>query len=144
MKSSTTSSRLILASLATLAIGTGAAMGFARVESAAKGSPYPLATCPVSGKPLTKDAAVLVMEDPANPLNNGREIRFCCPNCIDPFKADPSKFLPAIDAAIIATGSLRALLAHPLQHSLTSRSPMTMSAGSSGSASPEIGHVTST
>ncbi len=112
MKSSTTSSRLILASLATLAIGTGAAMGFARVESAAKGSPYPLATCPVSGKPLTKDAAVLVMEDPANPLNNGREIRFCCPNCIDPFKADPSKFLPAIDAAIIAQQKAR----YPLTH----------------------------
>ncbi len=73
----------------------------------AKGSPYPLATCPVSGRPLTKDAVIFVMEDKANPLNDGRELRFFCPNCLDSFKTDPQKYLPAIDAAIIAQQKAR-------------------------------------
>lgn len=78
----------------------------------AKGSPYPLATCPVSGRVLTKDAVIFVMEDKANPLNDGRELRFFCPNCADSFKTDPQKYLPAIDAAIIAQQKAR----YPLTH----------------------------
>ncbi|MDA1008001.1 MAG: hypothetical protein O2800_03220 [Planctomycetota bacterium] len=60
---------------------------------AVKGDPYPLATCALTGRPLG-DASV-IMED-------GREIRFCCPNCVTVFNADPAASLEKIDAAIIA------------------------------------------
>ncbi|MSR45140.1 MAG: hypothetical protein EXS15_07295 [Phycisphaerales bacterium] len=103
---------LVAAALTTLAIfGTTAAVS---IVGAAKGSPYPLATCPVSGQPLGKDATIFVMEDAANSLNDGREIRFCCPKCVATFTAEPTKFLPAIDAAIIAQQSPR----YPLTHCL--------------------------
>lgn len=105
-------SRITLCAAAVLTLAVGASLGASKIAGTAKGSPYPLATCPVSGKPLTKDAVIFVMEDKANPLNDGREIRFCCPDCVDPFKADPQKFLPAIDAAIIAQQSAR----YPLKH----------------------------
>ncbi len=100
-------SRIALCTTTILTLAVGASLGASKSASTAKGSPYPLATCPVSGKPLTKDAVIFVMEDKANALNDGREIRFCCPNCVEPFKADPAKFLPAIDAAIIAQQSAR-------------------------------------
>lgn len=103
-------SRLALCTAA-LVILAGASVS-PPTTATAKGSPYPLATCPVSGKPLTKDSVTFVMEDKANPLNDGREIRLCCANCVDPFKTDPQKFLPAIDAAIIAQQKAR----YPLTH----------------------------
>lgn len=112
MRNLSVKSRLALSSLSLLLLMGGVAMGFARADATRKGSPYPLSTCPVSGKPLTKDAAVLIMEDSVNPLNDGREIKFCCPNCIETFKADPAKFLPTIDAAIIAQQKAR----YPLTH----------------------------
>ena len=106
------SSRIALCATAVLTLSIGASLGASKVAPTMKGAPYPLATCPVSGKPLTKDAVIYVMEDKANPLNDGREIRFCCANCVAPFVADPTKFLPAIDAAIIAQQSAR----YPLTH----------------------------
>ena len=95
-------SRITLCATTILTLVVGASLGASKSAPTAKGSPYPLATCPVSGKPLTKDAVIFVMEDKANALNDGREIRLCCGNCVEPFKTDPSKFLPAIDTAIIA------------------------------------------
>jgi len=89
-----------LAGVAVLSVGL--ALGSDQSPVKAKGSPYPLATCPVSGKPLGDTPAILVMEDKENPFNDGREIRFCCPDCIETFKKEPGKFLPTIDAAIIA------------------------------------------
>jgi len=64
------------------------------VASAAN-DPYPLDTCPVSGKKLES-------MDKAITLNyEGRDIRFCCAGCPDKFKADPAKYLESVDAAII-------------------------------------------
>ncbi|MSR29336.1 MAG: hypothetical protein EXS03_07170 [Phycisphaerales bacterium] len=83
------------------ALAAGAALDASQAGGVAKGSPYPLATCPVSGKPLGESPTILVMEDKENPLLDGREIRFCCGKCPEQFKADPSKFLPAVDEAII-------------------------------------------
>lgn len=66
-----------------------------------KGSPYPLPTCPVTNDVLPESPTILVMEDKENLLLDGREIRFCGAACAAHFKAEPQKFLPAIDAAII-------------------------------------------
>lgn len=86
---------LALLSLAALAVGSAP-----RAEM--RGSPFPLATCPVSGKPLGKDSFVLVMEEPGNGALDGREIRFCCPKCVEGFQKDRAKILDTIDAAIVA------------------------------------------
>ncbi len=93
--------RILFATLTLAALCTTLSIGAAKGAATAKGASYPLATCPVSGKPLDKDSAVLIIEDAANPLNDGREIRFCCPKCVAAFTAEPQKFLPTIDAAII-------------------------------------------
>ncbi len=57
--------------------------------------PYPLATCPVSGK------AIGEMGSPVILVHEGREIRFCCGRCVGPFQADAKKYLAEIDAKII-------------------------------------------
>jgi YHS domain-containing protein len=69
----------------------GMAMG-----TAGLGDPYPLTSCPVSGEELG------AMGEPIIYDHNGREIRFCCANCIGKFEAEPEKYISAIDAQIIA------------------------------------------
>jgi YHS domain-containing protein len=59
------------------------------------GDAYPLTTCPVSGDALGS------MGDPIVYVHEGREIRFCCAGCVDPFKADSAKYIEQIDAAIV-------------------------------------------
>ena len=86
---------LALLGIACLAIGSAP-----RAE--VRGSPFPLATCPVSGKPLGKDSVSFVIEEQGNGALDGREMRFCCPNCVDTFKKDRAKILDTVDAAIIA------------------------------------------
>lgn len=93
--------RILVASLTVAALAVSFSLAAARSAPTAKGAPYPLSTCPVSGKPLGKDSVSFVIEDAANPLNDGREIRFCCQKCVEKFTADPKAFLPTIDAAII-------------------------------------------
>ena len=60
-----------------------------------KGDPYTLSTCPVSGKILGSAGDPVVFD------YEGREVRFCCPACVDKFKANPKGFLEKTDAAII-------------------------------------------
>jgi hypothetical protein len=56
---------------------------------------YPIDTCVVSGEKLdSKDAVV-------NFIYGNRLFRTCCNDCKDEFLADPSKFVPELDAAII-------------------------------------------
>lgn len=60
---------------------------------------YTLDTCPVSGMELGSmgDPAVREYEhDGAK-----REVRFCCPPCIDPFEKDKDKHFAAIDEKLI-------------------------------------------
>lgn len=59
------------------------------------GDPYPLATCPISGKPLG------AMGDPVVKLYHGREVRFCCPACPAKFEADLPASLARLDEKII-------------------------------------------
>lgn len=59
------------------------------------GDAYPLSTCPVSGQTLGK------MGDPVVYEHEGREIRFCCGGCVEPFQKDSAKYLEKIDAKIV-------------------------------------------
>jgi YHS domain-containing protein len=59
------------------------------------GDVYPLATCPVSGQKLGS------MGDPVVYRHEGREIRFCCGGCVDPFKKESAEYLEKIDAKIV-------------------------------------------
>ena len=72
-----------------LLLAACAVTGFAAEPAAA----YPLATCIVSGDKLTE------MGGPVKFVYNGREIQFCCKDCIKEFKASPDKFLAKLDAA---------------------------------------------
>lgn len=56
--------------------------------------PYPLTTCPVTGKELG------AMGDPLVKVYDGREVRFCCAGCPAKFEADPEKYWKQIDADI--------------------------------------------
>jgi YHS domain-containing protein len=57
--------------------------------------PYPLATCPVSGRELDDPQSIIVM------MHEGREVRFCSPGCIDAFRANPDKILEQVDERIV-------------------------------------------
>jgi len=65
-------------------------------ESAKRvGDPYPLDTCPITGKKLG------AMGDPVTKLYDGREVRFCCPACPPKFEKDQAANLAKIDEKII-------------------------------------------
>jgi YHS domain-containing protein len=57
------------------------------------GDPFPLDTCPISGKKLGGDPVVKVYD--------GREIRFCCPACPAQFEKDQASNLAKLDEKII-------------------------------------------
>ena len=52
---------------------------------------YPLKTCVVSEEDLDDEAIVLVYE--------GRQIKFCCKECVQKFNANPGKFIKIIEDA---------------------------------------------
>lgn len=58
-------------------------------------APYMLETCPVSGEKLGS------MGEPVVYSHEGRELRFCCQGCINPFEKDPAQYLAKVDAAMI-------------------------------------------
>jgi YHS domain-containing protein len=59
------------------------------------GDPYPLDTCPISGKKLG------AMGDPVVKVYDGREVRFCCPACPEKFEKDQAANFAKIDEKII-------------------------------------------
>ena len=63
--------------------------------SGRQGDPYPLLTCPVTGKELGSMGPPVVM------MEQGREVRFCCKGCIKRFEADAAKYFEQIDRKII-------------------------------------------
>jgi YHS domain-containing protein len=63
--------------------------------SGRQGDPYPLRTCPVTGKELGAMGPPVVM------MYQGREVRFCCKGCIKKFEADAAKYLEQIDKKIV-------------------------------------------
>ena len=62
-------------------------------EAKEKLKPYPLKTCVVSGDKLGEMGAPFVYE------YKGREIKFCCKNCVKDFNKNPSKYLKEIEKA---------------------------------------------
>ena len=89
----------LFASLAALA---GAAMTAApSALETYSGDPYPLETCPVSGEKLGKDAVVVVLAGMKDKNLDGTQMKFCCAKCEAAFKAEPEKFMPKIDEAIV-------------------------------------------
>ena len=58
-----------------------------------KTKPYPLKTCVVSGEKLDQ------MGKPVVYVYEGREIKFCCKDCIKDFKKDPAKYVKKINEA---------------------------------------------
>lgn len=60
-----------------------------------KSDPYPLETCPVTGKKLGS------MGDPIVKTYDGREVRFCCGGCPKKFEADKAGYWKKIDADIV-------------------------------------------
>jgi YHS domain-containing protein len=82
----------LFASVAIASIACLSSAGFAE-EAAFKGDPYTLTTDPVSGETLP--AKPIVARGP-----NG-EVRFANEKNAVAFKADPAKYQPAIDAAVV-------------------------------------------
>lgn len=91
----------ILAGATLVAILPLSLVAFTQKDPAPKGSPYTLTTCMVSGKPLPAKPHILVYSNPKDPVDDGREIRFCCADCAETFKKDPKPYLSKIDAAMV-------------------------------------------
>ncbi|MCE2885039.1 MAG: hypothetical protein LW806_09105 [Planctomycetaceae bacterium] len=95
--------RIALISLAAL---TGATLSVAMKSAptagdAFGGDPYPLETCPVSGEKLGADAVTTVLTGMKDKNLDGTQVKFCCSKCEAAFKADPAKFVPKMDEAIV-------------------------------------------
>ena len=54
---------------------------------------YPLTTCVVSGEPLDAMNGAIVIQ------HEGREVRFCCRECVTQFNEDPAKYLALLNQA---------------------------------------------
>jgi len=66
----------------------------AKPPAGAAGDPYPLDTCPVSGEKLGADGAPVIENI------DGREVRFCCADCVAKYKAKTGEYEKKLDAAI--------------------------------------------
>lgn len=60
-----------------------------------QGYPFTLTTCPVAGHELDHEG------EPVVHVHEGREVKFCCEDCLAKFKADPGKYLEKIDQQMI-------------------------------------------
>ncbi|MCB9358111.1 MAG: hypothetical protein H6508_01250 [Calditrichaeota bacterium] len=56
---------------------------------------YPLSVCPISGETLGE------MGDPVVRNYDGREVKFCCPNCVGTFEKDLAASMKILDRKII-------------------------------------------
>lgn len=59
------------------------------------GYPYTLTTCPVAGHEIDHEGEPVVY------VHEGRELKFCCEDCVGKFKADPGQYLSKVDAQMI-------------------------------------------
>jgi YHS domain-containing protein len=81
----------IALSLLTVSLLGGPGLAMAADQKAAAPKPYPLKTCLVTDEKLDSKPYVYVYE--------GREIKFCCQDCLKDFKKDPAKYIKKLDAA---------------------------------------------
>ena len=73
-------------------------------DDAKKPKPYPASvkTCVVSGDKLGGDMGapyVYIYKDKKIKDDPGREIKFCCKDCVKDFEKDPAKYLKKLDEA---------------------------------------------
>lgn len=59
----------------------------------ARVKPYPLDYCLVSGDKIGE------MGKPVVTTYQGQEIKFCCKDCVEPFKKDPAKYIKKLEEA---------------------------------------------
>ncbi|MCB1061167.1 MAG: hypothetical protein KDB65_13165 [Calditrichaeota bacterium] len=83
----------------TLALALGAALAFAEdnapaTEEISAAGKYPLKVCPVSGETLGE------MGDPVVKVYDGREVKFCCKNCVGTFEKDLASSMQILDNKI--------------------------------------------
>lgn len=86
--------KFLTATLLSFAVLTGpfvALAGDQKTEPKLK--PYTLKNCVVSGDKLGE------MGEPYVYKYEGREIKFCCKNCVKDFKKDPAKYVKKIEEA---------------------------------------------
>lgn len=57
---------------------------------------YPITLCVVSGEPLGEHGEPVIYK------HEGREVRFCCKDCIKDFNKDPARYLRNLDLEIEA------------------------------------------
>lgn len=84
---------LICSASVILGVGSMAMGDEQKKDAPADKKPYPLATCVVSGEKLDE------MGEPVVFKYEGREVRFCCKDCVKEFKKDPKKYLKKLDDA---------------------------------------------
>lgn len=78
------------------------------------GDPFPLRDCPVAMHEIGE------MHEPSIRVYEGREIRFCCDDCIETFEEDLTKSIAEVDALIIADQ----LPFYPLNECLIGEDPL--------------------
>lgn len=86
---------LILAALFAFA---AIAFGEEPVPAVSEAGKYPLSVCPISGEKLGE------MGDPVTKTYDGRDVTFCCANCVGTFEKDLKKSFEILDAKIVAAG----------------------------------------
>ncbi len=87
--------------LAALVLSISAMTAFAEAEAVATkavsdAGKYTLTTCPVSGETLGG------MGDPVVKDYDGREVKFCCANCVGTFEKDLKSSMKILDEKIVA------------------------------------------
>ena len=85
--------KIFTATLLTLSTLTAPLASLAADQnSEKKPKPYVLKTCAVSDEKLGS------MGKPVSYVHEGREIQFCCKDCIKSFKKNPAKYVKKIEA----------------------------------------------
>lgn len=82
--------------LAALFVFAAFAFGEEAAPAVADAGKYPLNVCPISGETLGE------MGDPVVKVYDGREVKFCCGNCVGPFEKNLEKSMKILDEKIVA------------------------------------------
>jgi YHS domain-containing protein len=85
--------RLLLVAVLFVSLCAAAWTAAAGDTNTVKLKPYTLKNCIVSGDKLGE------MGDPFVYAYKGREIKFCCKNCLKDFNKDPAKYIKLIEEA---------------------------------------------
>lgn len=85
--------------LAALFAFAALALGEETAPVVADAGKYPLSVCPISGEKLGE------MGDPVTKTYDGRDVTFCCANCVGTFEKDLKSSFKILDEKIVAAQS---------------------------------------